>query len=169
ERLRDHLAQPRLAHELLPRQLGRGRGARAAGELRRHRRGRPLVARRQRRAAADEQRGEEPGERQPARPHAATRLPRTSVRTSTKKTGTKKIASKVPVTVPPTMPVPIDTRLLAPAPVDTASGITPATNARDVITIGRSRSRAPVTAASTRLAPRWYAASANSRIRIAFF
>ena len=69
------------------------------------------------------------------------------------------MARMVAVSMPPITEVPMAMRLLAPAPVEIASGVTPAMNASDVITIGRSRSRAPVTAASTRLAPRWYAAS----------
>ncbi|MNP59626.1 hypothetical protein D3C76_1546330 [compost metagenome] len=37
------------------------------------------------------------------------------------------------------MPVPIATRLLAPAPVATASGVTPAIKASEVMMIGRKR------------------------------
>ena len=47
--------------------------------------------------------------------------------------------SSVAASVPPIMPVPIATRLLAPAPVATASGVTPAINASEVMMIGRRR------------------------------
>lgn len=49
------------------------------------------------------------------------------------------MASSVAASVPPIMPVPIATRLLAPAPVAIASGVTPAINASEVMIIGRRR------------------------------
>ena len=60
----------------------------------------------------------------------------------------KKIAMTVAASVPPITPVPIEWRLLAEAPVAIASGTVPSTNANEVMTIGRSRSRAASTAAS---------------------
>ena len=54
----------------------------------------------------------------------------------------KKIAITVAASVPPITPVPIEWRLLAEAPVAMASGTVPRTNANEVMTIGRSRSRA---------------------------
>ena len=49
------------------------------------------------------------------------------------------MASSVAASVPPIIPVPIATRLLAPAPVAIASGVTPAINASEVMMIGRRR------------------------------
>ncbi len=79
------------------------------------------------------------------------------------------MASSVAVNVPPIMPVPMATRLFAPAPVATASGITPAINASEVIMIGRRRVRAARRAARAKELPCCTAASANSTIRMAFF
>lgn len=67
------------------------------------------------------------------------------------------------------MPVPIAMRLFAPAPVDNASGKTPAINAIDVIRIGRNRVFAAEIAAADNDWPCLTAASANSTIRMAFF
>ena len=60
-------------------------------------------------------------------------------------------------------------RLLAPAPVEIASGSTPKMKARLVITIGRKRMRAASIAASLTRLPSFSARSANSIIRMAFF
>ena len=76
------------------------------------------------------------------------------MRMTTKHTGTKKIATTVPVRVPPRMPVPIDTRLFAPAPVDAASGATPAAHRR----AGRQRAdgrNAACASAGACCADRW--------------
>ncbi|GBP03586.1 hypothetical protein EVAR_101261_1 [Eumeta japonica] len=73
--------------------------------------------------------------------------------TSTKNSGTKNRASTVPASVPPMIPVPMAMRLLAPAPVATASGITPAIKASEVIIIGRRRVRAASNASTQRTAP----------------
>ena len=89
--------------------------------------------------------------------------------TSTKNSGTKNTASRVAVRVPPMMPVPIATRLLAPAPVAMASGSTPAINASEVMTIGRRRVCAARIAARESEYPSSTADSANSTIRMAFF
>jgi hypothetical protein len=70
--------------------------------------------------------------------------------------------------MPESTATPIALRSSAPAPVAIASGTTPSEKARDVITIGRSRSREASTAASAGGSPsasRW---RANSTIRIAF-
>ena len=56
-----------------------------------------------------------------------------------------------------------------PAPVLIARGTTPRMNARDVMTMGRKRSRAASTAACTRLMPSRCMCAANSTIKIAFF
>ena len=61
---------------------------------------------------------------------------------------TNKVATKVDKIMPPIMPVPMAWRLPAPAPVEMASGKTPKVNASEVITIGRKRSLAALTAAS---------------------
>lgn len=53
-----------------------------------------------------------------------------------------KMASTVAESVPPMMPVPIATQLLAPAPEATASGNTPAMKANEVMRIGLKRSEA---------------------------
>ena len=60
----------------------------------------------------------------------------------------KNTAITVAPSMPPITPVPIECRLFADAPVAMASGTQPRMKARDVITIGRSRSVAAVTAAS---------------------
>ena len=71
--------------------------------------------------------------------------------------------------MPPNTPVPIDWRAAAPAPVAITSGTTPSTNASEVITIGRNRSRAASAAASAAVLPCCMPCIANSAIRIAFF
>ena len=68
--------------------------------------------------------------------------------TRRKNSGTKMMASAVAPIMPPITPVPIEWRLAAPAPVDTASGITPSMKHNEVMTIGRKRSRAASNAAS---------------------
>src|SRR5262249_46506630 len=89
--------------------------------------------------------------------------------TMVKKSGMKIVAMKVAASMPPTTPVPIERRAPAPAPVAIMSGITPSTKASEVITIGRKRSRAAFSAASTALLPSRNPCCANSTIRIAFF
>ena len=81
----------------------------------------------------------------------------------------KIVAMKVAASIPPNTPVPIERRAAAPAPVEITSGNTPRMNAMDVITIGRSRSRAPSSAASSTLIPSACFCAANSTIRMAFF
>lgn len=66
---------------------------------------------------------------------------RTSFITTTKNTGTNTTAN-VAVIIPPITPVPIACWLAELAPVAIANGTTPRMNARDVMMIGRSRSRA---------------------------
>jgi hypothetical protein len=80
-----------------------------------------------------------------------------------------KIASKVAASIPVTTTVPRMRREAAPDPVANHSGAVPRMNANDVIRIGRSRSRAPSSAASTSGFPSSSRAFANSTIRIAFF
>ena len=82
--------------------------------------------------------------------------------------GTKKIARIVADTMPPITPVPMSFWLPAPAPVAMANGKTPAMNASEVIRMGRRRSLAACIAASTGVAPRFSASSANCTIRMAF-
>jgi len=67
--------------------------------------------------------------------------------------------------MPPITPVPIECRLAAPAPELTARGTAPRMKAAEVITIGRKRSVAPLTAASAVLSPRcrWRVACGPSR------
>ncbi len=55
--------------------------------------------------------------------------------------------------MPPMTPVPMARRLLAPAPVAMASGTQPRMKASEVMTIGRSRSRAASMAASAAVMP----------------
>ena len=73
---------------------------------------------------------------------------RTSFITTTKNTGTNTTA-RVAVIIPPITPVPIACWLAELAPVAIASGTTPRMNARDVMTIGRSRKRAACRVASS--------------------
>ena len=67
--------------------------------------------------------------------------------TIVKKHGTKNMPITVEAVMPPIMPVPIECRLAAPAPVLTASGRTPSINASEVIIIGRKRRCEALTAA----------------------
>jgi len=76
---------------------------------------------------------------------------------------------KVAASMPPSTPVPIERRAAAPAPEAIARGSTPSTKASEVITIGRNRWRAAVTAASNADIPRAAFCAANSTMRIAFF
>ena len=69
-------------------------------------------------------------------------LPGKSCCTTTKNSGTKKIARTVAVIMPPITPVPMAFWAPEPAPLLRASGSTPKMKAREVIRIGRSRSRA---------------------------
>ena len=75
----------------------------------------------------------------------------------------------VAANVPPITPVPMAFWLPEPAPVLIASGNTPMRKAKDVMRMGRRRSRAASIAASARLAPCWNSSRANSTIRMAFF
>ena len=70
--------------------------------------------------------------------------------------------------MPPITPVPMSFWLPAPAPVEMASGETPAMKASEVIRIGRRRSRAASIAAASGAAPRCSASWANWTIRMAF-
>ena len=79
-----------------------------------------------------------------------------------------KMPKKVAAIIPPITPIPMEFCAAAPAPVAIASGVTPRMNASEVIRIGRSRSRAASTAASTVDRPRVSRSRANSMIRIAF-
>ena len=88
----------------------------------------------------------------------------------TKNSGMNSTAMNVAASMPPMTPVPIECRLAAPAPVESASGSTPKMNASDVMTIGRKRSRAASTAASlSPMPPSRCRCAANSTIRMAFF
>ena len=83
--------------------------------------------------------------------------------------GTKKIPIKLAASIPPITVVPMICRATDPAPVAVHNGTHPSMNAKDVIKIGRKRSRAPWSAASARGFPLSYSSLANSTIRIAFF
>ena len=78
----------------------------------------------------------------------------------------------MPNAVTPSIPantaVPSECRISDPAPWAYTSGSTPKMNAKLVITIGRSRSRAASTVASRRGTPASCFCRANSTIRIAF-
>ena len=78
------------------------------------------------------------------------------------------IERRVEASMPPTTEVPTELRAPAPAPVATASGITPRMKANEVIRIGRSRMRPASIAASAIPRPRSRSCSANSTIRIEF-
>ena len=75
----------------------------------------------------------------------------------------------VAVSMPPITDVPIAMRLLAPAPVERASGRTPKMKLKLVMMIGRKRMRAASSAASMIRMPFFSPCSANSIIRMAFF
>src|SRR5271169_4536218 len=64
--------------------------------------------------------------------------------------------------------IPIERRALAPAPVANTSGTTPRIKANEVMRIGRKRSRAASTAASTISMPSARFSRAYSTIKIAF-
>ena len=64
--------------------------------------------------------------------------------------------------------VPMDTRISAPAPWESMSGMTPNVNAKEVIRIGRSRRREASMAASVRFRPASCNCLANSTMRMAF-
>ena len=72
---------------------------------------------------------------------------------TTKNSGMKMVATKVAMIMPPNTPLPIDRRALAPAPLENTSATTPSTNASEVMMIGRKRSRAACSAASTGCMP----------------
>jgi hypothetical protein len=65
--------------------------------------------------------------------------------------------------------VPMAWRLLAPAPLDRASGVPPRMNAMEVMRIGRKRSRQASKVDSIRPRPDWRRVLANSMMRMAFF
>ena len=78
----------------------------------------------------------------------------------------------MPITLAASMPpitvVPMIWRATEPAPDAVHNGTQPRINANDVIRIGRRRSRAPSSAASTRFLPFSNSSLANSTIRMAF-
>ena len=74
----------------------------------------------------------------------------------------------VAASMPPNTVVPTEVFDAAPAPEAIISGTTPRMNAKEVIRIGRSRSRAASSAASTSGMPLSRFSFANSTIRIAF-
>ena len=80
----------------------------------------------------------------------------------------KKTPSTVAASIPEMTAVPSMRRAAAPAPVATHKGMQPAMNANDVIRIGRRRSRAPSSAASTIDPPCSSRSFANSTIKMAF-
>ncbi len=73
------------------------------------------------------------------------------------------------MSMPENTTMPITLRASAPAPDAVSSGTTPRMKAKAVIRIGRSRSFAADSAASTRLLPCSCSTLANSTMRIAFF
>ncbi len=79
------------------------------------------------------------------------------------------MATKLAAAIPPMTAVPMTRLEIAPAPLAMASGTQPRMKAKEVIRIGRSRSFAPVSAASATGLPRSYSILANSTMRIAFF
>ncbi len=76
--------------------------------------------------------------------------------------------SSVALSIPPMTTVPIVLRETPPDPDASQSGTQPSTNANDVIKMGRSRMRAPISAASINDLPRSYSVLANSTIKMAF-
>src|SRR5713226_6539985 len=78
----------------------------------------------------------------------------------------------MPKMVTPNMPLktamPRVLRISAPAPLARTSGTTPRMKAKDVIKMGRSRSRHASTVASTRPLPPSWSCLANSTMRMAF-
>ena len=85
-----------------------------------------------------------------------------------KNNGTKKIPSTVAPSIPYTTLVPTEWRLAAPAPLDSNNGTTPRMKAKEVIRIGRNRSRAASRAASRVDIPWARSSVANSTMRMAF-
>ena len=85
-----------------------------------------------------------------------------------KNTGVRKMPNSVTPTMPLKTAIPSDRRISAPAPVATASGITPRMKANEVIRIGRSRSRHASSVASWRDRPSTCICLAYSTIRMAF-
>jgi len=79
-----------------------------------------------------------------------------------------KMAIRVAASMPPTTVVPRIWRELAPAPWETTNGKTPKMKANAVMRMGRSRSRAPASAASKTDVPRSYSVLQNSTMRMAF-
>src|SRR5438876_5803829 len=80
----------------------------------------------------------------------------------------KKIPMRLAANMPPITVVPMICRATDPAPDAVHNGTQPRINANDVIRIGRRRSLAPSSAASTSDLPFSYSSLANSTIRIAF-
>ena len=93
-------------------------------------------------------------------------LPRPS--TKAKLPGMRKTPMKVATSMPKKTAVPMTFCAPAPAPLAVISGTTPRMNANAVIRIGRKRSRADSSAASSTGMPSSCLALANSTIRIAF-
>ena len=78
------------------------------------------------------------------------------------------MAMPVAASIPPMTSVPIICRAMAPEPLASASGTLPKINAKDVISIGRSRSLAPDSAASSSASPFSCSFFANSTMSMAF-
>ena len=78
------------------------------------------------------------------------------------------MASVLSPIMPPMMPVPMEWRALAPAPMAIASGTQPKMNASEVMMIGRSRSSPASIVASMIDIPCWRSSTANLTIRTAF-
>jgi len=79
------------------------------------------------------------------------------------------MARKLAASIPPITVVPMIWRATEPAPVAIHKGTLPRMKANDVIKMGRSRMRAPASAASMSGLPCSYSSFANSTIKIAFF
>jgi len=73
-------------------------------------------------------------------------------------------AINVDANIPPITVVPIIWRATDPAPLAVHNGTQPSTNANEVIKMGRKRTLAPPSAASTSGCPFSYASLANSTI-----
>src|SRR5260221_255812 len=74
-------------------------------------------------------------------------------RMATKNTGVRKRPKKLTPSIPEKTATPIACRISAPAPDAKTRGTTPMMKAKDVMRMGRSRSRAASSAADTRSAP----------------
>ena len=85
-----------------------------------------------------------------------------------KNTGVRKTPNRVTPIMPLNTAVPSERRISDPAPVARTSGTTPRMKAKDVIVMGRSRSRDASTAASARDLPPRCNCWANSTTRMAF-